>query len=244
MNEIILVTDDDPTLRMLMREILETNLGVEVVEATDGDEAWKKLDAGLTPSLCILDERMPKVRGLSLLARMRGDQRFKSQKVMLCSTVNKRSTILEAVDLHVDAIVLKPFEANEFLTHVRSLLKKTEEKPAPPLDPMEQVLKRLGIDAKVYLRLWDVLSNDIQSFVQSYSTSSTVTKEDFQLRASAIKGAVSSLGAAGLMNLFAALEKVESVRSPDALRILKAIDEEHIRVLAELAGVAQSARKS
>jgi hypothetical protein len=109
---------------------------------------------------------------------------------------------------------------------------------------MEQVLKRLGIDVKVYLRLWDVLSNDIQSFVQSHSTSSIVTKEDFLLRASAIKGAVSSLGAVGLMNLFAALEKAESVRSPDALSILKAIDEEHVRVLAELAGVAQSARKT
>ena len=240
MHEKILVTDDDPTLRMLMRELLETNLGAEVIEATDGDEAWNKLDAGLAPSLCILDERMPKIRGLSLLARLRGDRRFKSQKVMLCSTVNKRATVLEAVELHVDAILLKPFKTDDFLTHVRSLLEKPAPKSTPSLEPTEEVLKRLGIGIHVYLRLWNVLSNDIQSFVQCFLTSSAATNEDFQLRASAIKGAISSLGATGLMDLFAGLDKIQSFRSPETLILLKAIDEERLRILAELAKLGQN----
>ena len=110
-----------------MREILEANFNVEVVEAGDGLEAWNMLNAGLVACVCILDVRMPKMDGLSLLAKLRGDPRFKHQKVMLCSTVNSRATILEAARMHVDAFLLKPFNDTALLQAMRAALaaKKT-----------------------------------------------------------------------------------------------------------------------
>lgn len=120
----VLVADDDQTLRMLMRELLEGHLGAEVAEVASGTEAWNKLDAGLTPDLCIFDLRMPGIAGLSLLTRLRRDPRFKDLPVMICSTINSRSTIVEAAGLHVDAFLLKPFKADEFLERVRALCRK------------------------------------------------------------------------------------------------------------------------
>jgi two-component system chemotaxis response regulator CheY len=243
MSDKLLVADDDRTLRMLMREILEANFNVEVVEAGDGLEAWNMLNAGLVACVCILDVRMPKMDGLSLLAKLRGDPRFKHQKVMLCSTVNSRATILEAARMHVDAFLLKPFKADEFLTHVQSLLQKPAADARPCLERTEEVLGRLGISIDVYRRLLTVLNDDIQSFVASCSTSSTITNDDFQLRVSAIKGATSSLGAVGLKNLFASLEQVKWFRSPEAQPILQGIEEERLRLAAATAGLEQTAGK-
>jgi two-component system chemotaxis response regulator CheY len=235
----VLVADDDETFRMLMRELLEANLGVEVVEATDGEEAWEKLNAGLAPGLCIVDVRMPKIGGLALLARLRGDRRFAQQKIMLCSTVNSRSTILEAAGLRVDAFLLKPFDAGEFLAHVRAMFPKSTAKAPPILEPTDEVLQRLDVGIKSYLRLLTVLGHEIQAFVQRFSTSSAATYEDLQLRVSALKGATASLGAVGLMELFAGLEKIEPAHVRDALPILKAISEERLRLLAAIADLEQ-----
>jgi CheY-like chemotaxis protein len=243
MSEKVLVTDDDQTLRMLMRELLETNLCAEVIEAPDGAEAWAKLEAGLAPSLCIFDVRMPKMGGLSLLAKLRGDPRFKQLKVMLCSTVNSRATIIEAAKLRVNAFLLKPFKADDFLAHVRALFKVAPANPNAFLDPVDAVLKRLGISLKLYLRLLAVLDGDIQSFVQSLLTSSDLTDEDFRFRVGGINGAISSLGVVGFADLFARLEKVESFRAPDSLILVKAIDEERLRLQVAMSELQQNAMK-
>ena len=255
MSEVVLLADDDPTVRMLMREILQGQLGLEVVEVKNGDEAWAKLDGGLAPALCILDEKMPKMGGLDLLAKMRADPRFTQQRVMLCSAVIPRSSVLEGVRLRVDAIILKPFRVDDFSTQVRTLLQKPRATLAPALEPAQDALKRLGIGMNVYLRLLSVLNQDIQSFVRAFLTSTASsnedlqssvsaivqglsaqtapvnTNEDFQLRVCAIKGAVSSLGAPKLIELFSNLEKIGSYGSPRTAPILKAIEQERLRVL-------------
>ena len=231
MSEKILVVDDDPTLRLLIKELLLANFEVEVVEAANGLQAWDMVQSGLNPGLCIMDVRMPKAGGMFVLGKLRADPRFSRQKVMLCSTVNSRATILEAAKLRVDAFLLKPFQADEFLAHVRSLLERQETKILPQLEPTDEVLKRLGIELKVYLRLLAVLCNDIHAFVQSFSGSNPGTEDEFQLRVSAIKGAVASLGATGLMDLFAYLEHVDSRRSFELSQKLLAIEAERLRIM-------------
>jgi two-component system chemotaxis response regulator CheY len=235
----VLLADDDPTLRLLMKELLQTRFDAEVIEAADGLEAWEKFQSGPAPCLCILDVRMPKEGGLSLLARLRADPRFRRQMVMLCSTVHSRATILEAAKLRVDAFLIKPFQGDEFLDRVDLLFRKSGTAGLPPLEPTDVVVKRLGIGTEVYLRLLGVFCRDVGAFLESYSDSSAHPEEDFQLRVSAIKGASSSLGTAGLTDLFASLEQFDSHHSPQILPILKAIGDEQQRVQAALAGLQQ-----
>ena len=237
----VLVADDDQTLRMLMRELLEGHLGAEVAEVASGTEAWNKLDAGLTPDLCIFDLRMPGIAGLSLLTRLRRDPRFKDLPVMICSTINSRSTIVEAAGLHVDAFLLKPFKADEFLERVRALCRKPRTDLPPPLEPAEEVLKRLGVETTVYLRLLAVFGDEVQSFLRSCSTSLAANPDEFLLRVTAIKGAASSLGAIRLTEMFAGLEQSKSFRSPEHLPILKAIEQERLRIVAAGAKLQQKA---
>jgi CheY-like chemotaxis protein len=72
----LLVVDDDELVRVLMEEILgQRGYAVETVE--DGQAAWQAID--LDPArydLMLLDKQMPRLDGISLLRRIRADNRF------------------------------------------------------------------------------------------------------------------------------------------------------------------------
>jgi CheY-like chemotaxis protein len=64
----ILLADDDKRIRMVFRIKLEEK-GYNVVEAADGQEAWKRLEAGGF-SAAVLDMKMPGLHGLEILSRL------------------------------------------------------------------------------------------------------------------------------------------------------------------------------
>jgi CheY-like chemotaxis protein len=93
----ILVADDQPAGRELIRSILESS-GYEVTEAADGQEALELASANL-PDLILLDLHMPRRDGFSVVAELRRDPRFSATPVIaLTATAMKgsRQTGLEA----------------------------------------------------------------------------------------------------------------------------------------------------
>lgn len=70
----ILIADDNPGGRELLRTILERD-GYEIIEACDGQEALDLL-RDRTPQLIILDIHMPRRDGFTVLAALRADPRF------------------------------------------------------------------------------------------------------------------------------------------------------------------------
>ena len=67
---LLLVVDDDPQVRVLLRSLLEDDLGHEVVFATDGQMAAERF-AKIDPDLVITDLIMPKMHGVALIAHLR-----------------------------------------------------------------------------------------------------------------------------------------------------------------------------
>ena len=108
----VLAVDDDPLARRLIHAALDSDARLEVLDASDGQEAWSMLDAGLVPDLMLLDVLMPGIGGLDLLRQMRLDARFKRVPVIICSAVGDRETVLRAAPLVVKSFVIKPFEAS------------------------------------------------------------------------------------------------------------------------------------
>lgn len=108
----VLAVDDDPLARRLIHAALDGDARLEVLDASDGQEAWSLLDAGLVPELMLLDVLMPGIGGLDLLRQMRLDARFKRVPVIICSAVGDRETVLRAAPLVVKSFVIKPFEAS------------------------------------------------------------------------------------------------------------------------------------
>lgn len=114
----VLVVDDDRLVRLLLRKILQQEPDCEVFEASNGAEAWKKLQEGLRPDLCLLDSMMPQMDGIELLQRMRADRRLKRLKVIMCTAVNDRSRVIQAQSLDVDSYLLKPLIPSKILAEI------------------------------------------------------------------------------------------------------------------------------
>jgi two-component system, chemotaxis family, chemotaxis protein CheY len=236
----VLVVDDDPALRQLMCELLRSDPNLETLEAGDGQEAWEMMASGVVPDLSIVDIRMPRMGGLELLAKFRTDHRLRQQKLMLCSTVNDRATIVRAAALGINAYLLKPFRAEKFLDQVHRLC----ESPAPTvaaLEPLATVLGRLGSGKQIYLELLKVFTRDVTNLVDHLrAQTAEFDRSDLVLRLGAIEDAGRSLGAQGLVG--AALKLARVLSADELLPILPAIEAlqaENERVIAAAAEIPQ-----
>jgi CheY-like chemotaxis protein len=117
MSKTVLVADDSPTIRSMMRACLKT-LAVTVVEASRGDEAWDKLQAAPV-DLLITDCNMAGITGLELLRKVRRDRRFNRLPTIMVTTEADKGGGLSA---GANIYLTKPFRPDELLQSVRQLL--------------------------------------------------------------------------------------------------------------------------
>jgi CheY-like chemotaxis protein len=109
----ILVVDDEPDLRFILRRIFE-RAGHEVADASDGLQALEWVQGSL-PELVVTDMMMPVMDGRELIRRLRADPAT-AQIPILATTGN--------VELAgaADALVAKPYEPDQILAAVNALL--------------------------------------------------------------------------------------------------------------------------
>ena len=114
----ILVVDDEPPIRKLLRTGLGTQ-GYEVLEAPNGKAALELLAE--KPDLVILDLGLPDVDGLELLKKIRGLQN--SLPIVVLSSRGDEVGKVAALDLGADDYVTKPFGMEELLARIRAALR-------------------------------------------------------------------------------------------------------------------------
>lgn len=104
----ILVADDDPTLRMIVKGGLKAG-GHEVVAVENGAEAWEKLKKEHFP-IVVTDWMMPGIDGLQLTTLIRKTPRDAYTYVVMLTGKNKREDFLKAIQAGVDAFLPKPLD--------------------------------------------------------------------------------------------------------------------------------------
>ncbi|MHB8611967.1 MAG: response regulator [Candidatus Dormibacteraceae bacterium] len=110
----ILIVDDDPGIRFLLRAILE-NEGYTVLEAANGEAALAAITSQV-PDIVTTDLMMPVMTGAELIVRLRSEPRTARIPIVVVSSNP------EAVKhLAVDAIVTKPFTAAHLADRVRAV---------------------------------------------------------------------------------------------------------------------------
>ncbi len=116
----ILVADDDPPSRLLLQASL-TQWGYEVLEAGDGEEAWKVMQQPDPPRLLILDWLMPKMDGINLCRKIRKElPESGSYYIILLSQITGTSNIKLAIDGGANEFLSKPFDYQELRSRVYS----------------------------------------------------------------------------------------------------------------------------
>ncbi len=106
----ILVVDDFPTMRRIMRNLLKELGCSNVDEAEDGSMAFEKLK-GDKFEFVITDWNMPKMTGIELLKAIRADDALKGLPVLMVTAEALQDNVVEAVQAGVSNYIVKPFTA-------------------------------------------------------------------------------------------------------------------------------------
>ncbi|MEV5417827.1 response regulator [Streptomyces albogriseolus] len=115
----VLVVDDNKVIRQLIRVNLELE-GIEVVTAADGAECLEVVHQ-VRPDLITLDVVMPRLDGLRTAGRLRSDPRTAGIPLVIVSACTQHE-VDSGLDVGVDAFLAKPFEPQELVRVVQSLI--------------------------------------------------------------------------------------------------------------------------
>ena len=115
----ILIADDEPEIRDLLRLYLE-NEQYEVIEAEDGQQALDRLRDG-KPDLCVLDIMMPKMDGYHVLQELRKESNI---PVLVLSAKDADSEKILGLNLGADDYLSKPFNPLEAVARVNSNIRR------------------------------------------------------------------------------------------------------------------------
>jgi two-component system LytT family response regulator len=150
----VVIVDDEPLARAVVREYLAAHPGVEVVaECANGFEAVKAV-ADLAPDLAFLDVQMPKLSGFEVLELI-------GRSVPVIFTTAYDQYALRAFEVHAVDYLLKPFSAERFAEALSRARERLQAKDTLPVDalvtaarpragvPLERVLIRDGSQVHV-----------------------------------------------------------------------------------------------
>ena len=149
-NANILVVDDEPQIRRVLRSTLSTQ-GYVITEAKTGEEALESLRKE-RPDLVLLDINMPGMGGIETCREIR---RASDAPIIMLTVRNAERDKVAALDAGADDYVVKPFGIEELLARIRAALRRYA--PGDALPPF--VSKDLTIDfeaRKVTVRDRDV----------------------------------------------------------------------------------------
>jgi two-component system response regulator len=121
---ILLVEDNPDDIELTMRALEKNHIANEVIIAKDGVEAIACLfdqQPALVPSVILLDLKLPRVSGIEVLRRIRGDHRTRLFPVVVLTSSREDRDLVESYALGANSYVRKPIHFGEFVEAVRQL---------------------------------------------------------------------------------------------------------------------------
>jgi two-component system response regulator len=128
--EILLVEDNPRDGELALRALKKRNLANHLVWVRDGAEALDYLFGASAegqrainhvPKVILLDLKLPKVDGLEVLRRLKGDERTRHIPVVVLTSSREEQDIVESYRLGVNSYIVKPVEFENFSQAVAQL---------------------------------------------------------------------------------------------------------------------------
>jgi two-component system, response regulator len=128
--ELLLVEDNPQDLELTLRALHKANLANRIQIARDGVEALdyvfcegphaaRRITDG--PKLVLLDLKLPKIDGLAVLKRIKGDARTKMIPVVVLTSSQEQSDVVASYHFGVNSYIVKPVNFERFTEAVRDL---------------------------------------------------------------------------------------------------------------------------
>jgi two-component system chemotaxis response regulator CheY len=128
----ILVVDDSPTIRRMVRAALgAVTPPVEFIEAASGLEAIERLALGVV-DLIVLDLNMPDMHGLEVIGFVRAHQKYRHVPILVLTTRGDDQSRQAALQAGANAYLTKPFAPQGLATEAAALLPPVARPEASP----------------------------------------------------------------------------------------------------------------
>ena len=114
----VMIVEDDPDTREMLGKFLELE-GFLVETAGNGQQALERLDAGVKPSVIVLDLMMPVMDGWEFRRRQMKDDRYSTIPTIVVSAAGRD----RMAQVTADAYLAKPIDMDELLTRVGDFCK-------------------------------------------------------------------------------------------------------------------------
>jgi two-component system, OmpR family, response regulator MtrA len=126
-DELLLIVEDDPSLREVIRLGLEGE-GFRVAAAEDGPAALLAF-ASHRPDLVLLDVMLPGLDGFAVCREIR---KVSLAPVIMLTARSSTSDVVDGLEAGADDYVTKPFEFPELIARIRSVLRRASVRAVPP----------------------------------------------------------------------------------------------------------------
>ena len=163
LNGNILVTDDDPELRRVLRRTLDA-LGFEVAESANGEQALKAVESRPFDAV-LLDVNMPGIGGIAACREIR--RRAPRLQILMLTVRDQEEDKVEALDAGADDYITKPFSIPELAARLRSAVRRsttTELETGAPiiigdieLDPARRIVRKADSVLRLTPKEFDLL---------------------------------------------------------------------------------------
>ncbi len=130
-DKVILLVEDNPDdVALTIRALKKNNIANELVVAGDGVEALDYLfgtgahagrDVEDLPQMVLLDLKLPRIDGLEVLRRVRGDERTRMVPVVILTASDEERDIVESYSLGANSYIRKPVDFDRFIEAVHQL---------------------------------------------------------------------------------------------------------------------------
>lgn len=119
-NKKILIVDDIPSMRSIMKAFLKDVGFFRLATANDGKEALEKINRTQF-DLVICDWNMPGLTGLDILNTIKADDDLKSTFFMMVTASSEMEKVKQAIASGIDGYIIKPFQANVLYEKIISI---------------------------------------------------------------------------------------------------------------------------
>ncbi|HET7374451.1 MAG TPA: response regulator transcription factor [Gemmatimonadaceae bacterium] len=161
--DVILVVDDEPQIRRVVRNVL-TPENARVIEAANGRDAID-LAAAERPSLIVLDLGLPDTTGIDVCREIRS---WSDAPIIVLSARHSDQEKVALLDAGADDYMTKPFSPGELQARVRAQLRRARLAPAAGpgqvitigdlvIDPVKPALKKAGVGVHLTKTEWELL---------------------------------------------------------------------------------------
>ncbi len=125
LDPIVLVEDNEDDIALTRRALDRNRIGNPLLVARDGAEALDLLlgsnERCRKAALVLLDLKLPKVDGLSVLKRLREDERTRLTPIVLLTSSKEEQDVLSGYELRANSYIRKPVDFEQFAEAVRQI---------------------------------------------------------------------------------------------------------------------------